>query len=448
MSDDTIEGRIAELVISSKAPRGDVGAKIRDLMLDTSGILIASAGTNFASLMAGSGLGRSGDVPLLSGGSADLMWAVLLNSSLGYCLDLDAVYNPATLHIAAALFPSLLTLAVHRDSDCREFMRAFNAGHDVAAAFGRALNPSGMYERNFHPSSVCDCVGCAVASSIFLGLDGKQLVSAMGIAMTRASGLTTVFDEEKHHAAPLQIGHAARCGVEAAILAGRGIAGPPMFGRKNIMDTFSAGQSAAKTEVLMEALEKGGSVMQTGFKRHSACKFLQTAIDAVMELREEGADFREVEEISLSIAPSTAPLVDNAGDLTHNAQLVLSAALIDGHVSSEQYATIRSREDVVKLSRRVKIVADGGLEHHYPQAMPAGVKLKNRDGRTMSRFVEYARGDPMDPLSTAELMAKFERLTTRSPEAAVMQRAIDLLPKTGGAKHVMEILCRREVGGI
>ena len=111
MDADKIGSKIAELVISSKSPGGETDARIRELMLDTSGILIASARTNFAGQMANAGLVSGGDVPLITGGCADLLGAVLLNSSLGYCLDIDAVYNPATLHIAAALYPALLTLS-------------------------------------------------------------------------------------------------------------------------------------------------------------------------------------------------------------------------------------------------------------------------------------------------------------------------------------------------
>ena len=440
MDADKIGSKIAELVISSKSPCGQTDTIIRELMLDTSGILIASARTDFAGLMANAGLVSGGDVPLITGGCADLPGAVLLNSSLGYCLDLDAVYNPATLHIAAALYPALLTLSVHTGSSGRELIRAFNTGCDVAAALGRAFSPSEMYARNFHPSSVCDAFGSAAASSLLLGLDETQVAGAMGLAATMASGLTTVFDEEKHHAAPFQVGHAARCGVEAALLARAGIKRPPMFGRKNIMDTFSSGGSPEKASLLIETMEDGGSVMQTGFKRHSACKFLQTAIDAAIELREEDKDVRDIAEITLSVAPSTAPLIDNAGDLTHNAQLVLSAALIDGHVSNEQYVTIRSRKDIANLSAKVRVVADVDLEHYYPQAMPARLELKKRNGRKMSKFVEYAKGDPMNPLSTEELMTKFEKLASGRPHARSMYGAIERLHEASGTRHVLEML--------
>ena len=445
MGKDTAESKISELIVSSKAPGGDVAARISELMLDTSGILIAAARTDFASLMA-KAVHQSGDTPLLTGGSSDLMGALLINSSLGYCLDLDAVYNPATLHIAAALFPSLLTLAAYRGSEGQEFMRAFNAGHDVAAAFGRAFSPSEMYARNFHPSSVCGAIGCAAASSVLLGLDEAHVSDALGLATTMASGLTTVFDEERHHSAPFQIGHAARCGVEAALFAEAGVAGPPMFGKKSIMDTFSSGQSDGKTALLFETLEKGGSVMQTGFKRHAACKFLQTAVDAAIAMREEGFDAKDISEIRLSVAPSTAPLIDNAGDLTHNAQLVLSAALIDGCVSGGQHASIRSRGDIAALSRKVTVVADGKLERYYPQAMPAGLELKNRRGKILSKFVEYAKGDPKNALSTSELMEKFDNLTSGRPDSGNMAKAIERIHQADGPSQMLEMLCRR--GGV
>ncbi len=443
MDSDTVESEITHLIVSSKSPAGPAETLVKEIMIDTSGILISAGSTDFAGLLANAGITGRGDVPLITGGSADILGAVMLNSSLGYCLDLDAVYNPATLHIAAALYPALLTLSVHTDSSGPDLIRAFNTGYDVAAAFGRAFSPSGMYARNFHPSSVCDAIGCAAASSLLTGLDDDEMKSALGLASVMASGLTTVFDEEKHHSAPFQVAHAARCGVEAALLAKAGIRGPQMFGRKNIMDTFSSGRSDEKAALLVETMEKGGSVLQTGFKRYPACKFLQTAIDGAMELRAAGVTADDIREITLSVAPSTAPLIDGAGDLTHNAQLILAAALTDGYVSGKQFATIRSNRRIVDLSRKVRVVADGQLERYYPDAMPALLELRLNSGEKRSTFVEYAKGDPAKPLSTAELISKFNTLAGGHPGAATIVESINSLPTAGETKHLLEMLCHR-----
>jgi 2-methylcitrate dehydratase PrpD len=231
--------------------------------------------------------------------------------------------------------------------------------------------------------------------------------------------------------------------VEAALLAQAGIRGPQMFGRKNILDTFSSGRSDEKVKLLIETMEKGGSVLQTGFKRYPACKFLQTAIDAAMELRAAGVTADDIGEITLSVAPSTAPLIDDAGDLTHNAQLVLAAALADGHVSSEQYATIRSNRRIMDLSRKVRVVADRQLEKYYPEAMPASLELRLNNGEKMSTFVEYAKGDPAKPLSTAELISKFDTLAGGHPGAGTIVESINSLGAAGETKHLLEMLCHR-----
>ena len=60
----------------------------------------------------------------------------------------------------------------------------------------------------------------------------------------------------------------------------------------------------------------------------------------------------------------------------------------------------------------------------------------------MSKFVEYAKGDPMNPLSTAELMNKFEKLAFGRPDARSMYGAIEQLHEANGTRHVLEMLCQ------
>ena len=49
---------------------------------------------------------------------------------------------------------------------------------------------------------------------------------------------------------------------------------------------------------------------------------------------------------------------------------------------------------------------DPALDAQYPAAWPARVEITLVDGRTLSASVQYAKGDPRNPLSQDEVIAK------------------------------------------
>ena len=70
--------------------------------------------------------------------------------------------------------------------------------------------------------------------------------------------------------------------------------------------------------------------------------------------------------------------------------------------------------------RRVTFAGDPDLTAAYPRKWPARVTIRLKDGRTLAGANAYPKGDPENPLSEQELIAKFKGLTegTLSPAQA------------------------------
>ncbi len=60
--------------------------------------------------------------------------------------------------------------------------------------------------------------------------------------------------------------------------------------------------------------------------------------------------------------------------------------------------------------RRVDVNADEMLEEKFPAEWPARARIDLTDGRRLEKYVEHPKGDPGNPLSWAELIAKFKSL--------------------------------------
>jgi 2-methylcitrate dehydratase PrpD len=91
---------------------------------------------------------------------------------------------------------------------------------------------------------------------------------------------------------------------------------------------------------------------------------------------------------------------------------------------------------------RVECVADPALDARYPASWPSWAELTTVDGRQFRAETEHPRGDPDNPLSPAELAAKFDRLTAHCyapARRAALRGAVDDLPDDDALATIMEL---------
>jgi 2-methylcitrate dehydratase PrpD len=73
---------------------------------------------------------------------------------------------------------------------------------------------------------------------------------------------------------------------------------------------------------------------------------------------------------------------------------------------------------------RVKCVHDPDLDGGFPARRPGRVSVRLRDGRTISKQVDYPKGDPRNPLTDDDLAQKFRRLSAKALSAGRQDAAI------------------------
>ena len=80
--------------------------------------------------------------------------------------------------------------------------------------------------------------------------------------------------------------------------------------------------------------------------------------------------------------------------------------------------------------KKIKVAGDPDLTATYPRKWPARVAITLKDGRRLNGANEYPKGDPENPLSERELIAKFKDLTEGALSAgradAMIDRVMDL----------------------
>jgi aconitate decarboxylase len=198
----------------------------RRLLLD--GIAVALAGSRErASQIIGDYVFSLGAVNSASAWSfgfrTSAVSAAYLNGAAMHVLDYEPMWNPPS-HALSTTLPAVLALGESLGADGREILAALIKGIE---AHGRLRMASRQFEPRaliFHPPGVAGPIGSAVAASHLLGLEPEQLRNAVGIAASRAG---TLLANVGTMAKCTHCGSAAAAGIEAAMLAARGMSANP-----------------------------------------------------------------------------------------------------------------------------------------------------------------------------------------------------------------------------
>lgn len=336
--------------------------------------------------------------------------AAFVNACLVHARAQDDTYFPGLTHVGAATAPAVLALAERHGATLGDVVVALVAGYEIAAALGAAAAPVST-RHGFRASGIYGPFGAAAGTSKILDLDSEAAAHAIAIASSFSSGTnqTWVGGSSEWQ---LQLGNAARSGLEAATVAS--------FGATGSADAFegAAGFYAAYARNATVADSIGndlGAVWRTRdvtFKAHPVCAILQGPVEAAIGLRAASGG-TDLAAATLRLSPAefgypgtdrTPPFTD-PGSALMSATYCLGLALGHGGVNAADLA--RSEESGLReLSARVDLVADPALD-----AREFVVEVEWSDGRKdMARQPDGRPG----PWPRPELDAHLARL---QPEA-------------------------------
>lgn len=149
--------------------------------------------------------------------------AAFLNGIAAHSKDLDDGHRYAYMHPGASVFSSALALSQELDSSSKDLLTSVVCGYEVAVVLGMLFNPQHR-NNSFHSTGTIGVFASASSCSYLLNLNKKQIINALGIAGTQASGLLES-DHSGSMAKHIHPGSAARIGVLSALLSKKGFTG-------------------------------------------------------------------------------------------------------------------------------------------------------------------------------------------------------------------------------
>lgn len=339
-------------------------------------------------------------------------------------------------HAVSAVMPAAFAVAEREHRSGREVLEAVIAGYEACCRPAAAMHPYHTLS-GFLPTGTCGTFGAAAAAARLMHLDEAGMLNAL----SHAGYLLPLSMAEQlmggHTIKIVQGGQAATAGITAAGLAQAGLTGcPQVLEGSDLKGGFTQITLRAdpKCERITDRLGEHFAVSDVYFKPYTACRHTHGAAQATLDLRKEfqlsAADVDLVEVFTYGvahIAVGKGLINPTFVAAQFSIPYVVAACLLDGELGPSQLTEKRLADPViVALSQRVSVTVDDELNKVYPDKTSSRVEIRLKDGRRLTCQVDIPKGDPRDPMETADIIAKLKRFAGRR-DTARLERLIGLV---------------------
>ena len=322
----------------------------------------------------------------------------------------------------------------------RELIVAIALANEISSRVG-SVAPGQFHRRGFHPTGLFAPFGITYLAGKLLGLDQEAMARAAGICGSVAAGLLECWVDGTQTRF-LQSGWAAQSGIAAAALAGAGVTGPPTVfeGRFGFFASHLQQPDAKKNfDRIAGGLGDVWESRNASFKPYPAAHVLHPYVDAVLRAREQhrisSKDVMHIDcpvaEFNVSIvceplAEKLAPASDSHARIS--LQYTLAEALHEGKLGRSAYSPRNLHNPaILALAQRVRYYVDPDFPG--PGRFKGAVRIALHDGRVITDTQEHNLGSPENPMTAAQLRAKFDENAEGVLSAAQRDRLVDTITR-------------------
>jgi 2-methylcitrate dehydratase PrpD len=398
---------------ASKLP-GAVRRKCEDLLVDVAGLCVTARHEDYIRAALA---GCDDDGPCTAIGHARTLsaaGAAFVNGTAAHGEDFDDTFEGGPVHAGAVVVPAVLAACERHRPDGAAALLGIAVGTETMCRLSTVV-PKAVHKAGFHPTAIFGVMGAAAGVGAALGLNAKQIVDALGIAGSFASGIIEYLAEGAW-TKRLHPGWAAQSGLRAALLARSGFLGPRTVfeGVHGLFHGF-----AHTTQGDYGALTDFGSrwVIETlAFKPYPCGTMAHPYIDCARRLAARGIKPGDVKEMICEVAEGTVhrlwePLAakqrpPNGYAAKFATPFILASGFVRGGVGLDAFTDAAVRDEaVLALAAKVRYVIDP--DNPYPNGFTGHIRAMLNDGSVVEERQPHFRGGANEPLTRADITEKF-----------------------------------------
>jgi 2-methylcitrate dehydratase PrpD len=428
--------RLAEFVIDTRAsdvPQ-DVMDASRDALIDTLGVALVGGLDEVGEIALGyvRDLGAKREATVWGTHVATSMAeAAFVNGIFGHALDFDDVHASVHGHPSTTIIPAALAAGEVAGAPGEAVLAAYAVGLEAGAKLGIALG-NGHYQRGWHSTATTGVFASTAVAARLLGLDVGQLRNALGLAASQAAGLLRNFGTMTK---PFHAGHAARCGVQSALLARAGFtADTSIFDGKNSFLGTYAEKDGQPLEPLVDRLGKPWEAIAPGisYKRWPCCYCNHRPVGVLLQMiHDHGIRADQVQAIEIGFPPGSDTALIHTNPQTglegkFSIEYVAAATVLDGKVGIDTFTDVMvQRPELRTLLKKVRRYRIEDSKMYSGAVGYNDVTVRTTQGEYKRRETK-APGSPDWPMTESERDAKFLDCAGRVLGGVGARRVLDV----------------------
>jgi 2-methylcitrate dehydratase PrpD len=341
--------------------------------------------------------------------------AAFVNGTAVHGEDFDDTFEGGPVHAGAVVVPSVLAACERHNPDGASALLGVAVGIETLCRLA-LVSPRLVHKAGFHPTAVLGAMAAAAGVAAALRLNRRQIVDALGIAGSMASGIIEYLAEGAW-TKRLHAGWAAQAGLRAALLAKHGFVGPRTVfeGTHGLFNAF-ARTSAGNYAALTDGFGEHWLAETLAFKLYPCGTMTHPYIDCARRLSARRIEPHAIKEIICEVAEGTVhrlwePLAGNQRPSNGYAAkfsqpYCIAAAVVHGNVGLDSFTDAAvGAPDVLALAAKVRYVVDPA--NPYPNAFTGHIRAVLHDGVIIEERQPHMRGGAQEPLTRTDIEDKF-----------------------------------------
>ena len=376
--------------------------------------------------------------------------AAMINGISSHIADYDD-YLRDFGHPSSVLISALLPVAETKNSSGRKLLTAFVLGTETGSKLGILMGDN-HYKVGFHSTSTVGVVAASIALSKLLELETLQIINAIGIAASSASGIRQNFGTMTK---AWHVGHAASMAILSTLLSQKGFESSKeaLEGQAGFIHAF---QGENKIYPVKE-LGNPYSIMKIKFKQYPSCAATHLCIDAALKIREKVKNnYENIKGITceMSTVARSVLIYDNPINVQQgkfSAEYCVAAALLSGELGPDQFneqyfinENDKLKEIMKKITRKYNPELDEmAKKKHIYNPTKLTISLKN--GTEYKDFIEEAKGEPKQPLSWESIEDKFIKCCRGIISLKSSKEIVEIIKNIEKIKNIKELTNKLQI---
>ena len=327
--------------------------------------------------------------------------------------------------------PAALAMADYLKSDGRSLITSIVVAYEASRRVGDHVQyalPMGW------DHGVLRSLGAACAAGKIMGFDQERMGHAISLAVVPnlSLGQTRVGELSmwKGCAGP----NGTRAGIFAAQLAQQGMSGPsePFDGSEGLW-----AKMLGHPVRLEDGWDEPYSINETRFKFFPSQGGTQGPAGLAVEMHSQLSSPADIEAIRIYLPgqlllravndpekwhPKTRETAD------HSIPYLVAVAIQDGTVTPDSFSSQRIQDPQIhSLISRMNVEEDPEYSGRYPEETNCRIEVTTKEGNQLTAHSAYPKGDPRNPMTDADIEAKFRSLSAQLLTAEQCDGALNLL---------------------